>query len=124
RYLSRDPRREDVLSVYVGLRPLVRHEGATRTASLSRDHSIFESESGLVTIVGGKWTTYRRMGQDVVDHAARLAGLPRRPSPTAGVEPDGGPLGGHGEHSPAGAPSERRPGHGAAPGAGRRPPRP
>ena len=53
RYLSRDPRREDVLSVFVGLRPLVRTEGATRTASLSRDHSIFESESGLVTIVGG-----------------------------------------------------------------------
>src|SRR5262249_59393713 len=45
RYLSRDPRREDVLSVYVGLRPLVRTEGATRTSSLSRDHSIFQSHS-------------------------------------------------------------------------------
>jgi len=106
RYLSRDPRREDVLSVYVGLRPLVRHEGATRTASLSRDHSIFESESGLVTIVGGKWTTYRRMGQDVVDHAARLAGLPERPSTTPEMKLHGAPLDEHVEHSTMGTPSE------------------
>ncbi|HET9156659.1 MAG TPA: glycerol-3-phosphate dehydrogenase/oxidase [Myxococcaceae bacterium] len=106
RYLSRDPRREDVLSVYVGLRPLVRHEGATRTASLSRDHSIFESESGLVTIVGGKWTTYRRMGEDVVDHAARLAGLPERPSTTFALKLHGAPLEEHVEHSTLGTPSE------------------
>src|SRR5215813_5358827 len=75
RYLARDPRREDVLSVYVGLRPLLRHEGTGTTAKLSRDHSIFESRSGLVTIVGGKWTTYRRMAEDVVDHAAKVADL-------------------------------------------------
>jgi glycerol-3-phosphate dehydrogenase len=106
RYLSRDPRREDVLSVYVGLRPLVRHEGATRTASLSRDHSIFESESGLVTIVGGKWTTYRRMGEDVVDHAARVAGLPERPSTTPGLKLHGAPLAEHVEHATVGTPSE------------------
>jgi len=106
RYLSRDPRREDVLSVYVGLRPLVRHEGAARTASLSRDHSIFESESGLVTIVGGKWTTYRRMGEDVVDHAARVAGLPERPSTTSGLKLHGAPLEEHVEHSTVGTPSE------------------
>jgi glycerol-3-phosphate dehydrogenase len=105
RYLSRDPRREDVLSVYVGLRPLVRAEGATRTASLSRDHTIFESESGLVTIVGGKWTTYRRMGEDVLDHAARVGGLPERPSATAGLKLHGAPLEEHLEHSTVGTPS-------------------
>lgn len=106
RYLSRDPKREDVLSVYVGLRPLVRAEGATRTASLSRDHSIFESDSGLVTIVGGKWTTYRRMGEDVVDHAARVGGLPERPSATASLRLHGAPLEEHVEHSTVGTPSE------------------
>ena len=106
RYLTRDPKPEDVLSVYVGLRPLVRSEGASRTASLSRDHSVFESESGLVTIVGGKWTTYRRMGEDVVNHAARVAGLPERPSVTAGLKLHGAPLEDHVEHSTVGTPSE------------------
>jgi len=106
RYLSRDPTPEDVLSVYVGLRPLVRAEGATRTASLTRDHSIFESESGLVTIVGGKWTTYRRMGEDVVDHAARVGSLPARPSTTAELRLHGAPLEEHFEHSAVGTPSE------------------
>jgi glycerol-3-phosphate dehydrogenase len=106
RYLSRDPRREDVLSVYTGLRPLVRSEGATRTASLSRDHSIFESESGLVTIVGGKWTTYRRMGQDVVDHAARVAGFPERPSVTAELKLHGAPMEERADHSREGSPGE------------------
>ena len=105
RYLTRDPRREDVLSVYAGLRPLVRAEGAASTASLSRDHSIFESPSGLVTIVGGKWTTYRRMGEDVVDHAARMAGLPERPSSTAELRLHGAPLDEQVEHSAAGTPS-------------------
>ena len=113
RYLSRDPRREDVLSVYTGLRPLVRTEGATRTASLSRDHSIFESESGLVTIVGGKWTTYRRMGQDVVDHAAGVAGFPERPSVTAGLKLHGAPMEERTEHSREGTPSEMLAAYGA-----------
>jgi len=106
RYLTRDPRPEDVLSVYAGLRPLVRTEGATRTASLSRDHSIFESPSGLVTIVGGKWTTYRRMGEDVVDHAARMAELPPRPSTTATLRLHGAPQEDKVERSAAGTPSE------------------
>jgi glycerol-3-phosphate dehydrogenase len=106
RYLTRDPTPEDVLSVYVGLRPLVRAEGTSRTASLRRDHSIFESESGLVTIVGGKWTTYRRMGEDVVDHAARIAGLPERPSVTGGLKLHGAPLEDHVDHTALGTPSE------------------
>src|SRR5262249_48147895 len=106
RYLTRDPRREDVVSVFAGLRPLVRHEGVGRTASLSRDHSVFGSASGLVTIVGGKWTTYRRMGQDVVDHAARLAGLPERESTTARMRLHGAPEEEQVKHSDAGTPSE------------------
>ncbi|HTS79075.1 MAG TPA: glycerol-3-phosphate dehydrogenase/oxidase [Myxococcaceae bacterium] len=112
RYLTRDPRREDVLSVYTGLRPLVRHEGTGPTAALSRDHSVFESKSGLVTIVGGKWTTYRRMGQDVVDHAARVAGLPERPSTTAELRLHGAPEHEHVEVSTMGTPSEMLAAHG------------
>jgi glycerol-3-phosphate dehydrogenase len=83
RYLSRAPVRADVLSVYVGLRPLIRREGVTKTAALSREHTILTSKTGLITLVGGKWTTYRKMGEDVVNRAAAVAGLEPRPSVTA-----------------------------------------
>lgn len=84
RYLTQDPRPEDVLSCFAGLRPLVRGTGsAVKTAAISRDHTLLVSPSGLVTITGGKWTTYRRMGEDAVDQAALVAGLDERPSPTA-----------------------------------------
>ena len=82
RYFVRKPRAEDVLSTFAGLRPLLAKGGAGRTASLSREHAVFISDSGLVTITGGKWTTYRRMGMDAVDRAVEVAGLPRRPSRT------------------------------------------
>jgi glycerol-3-phosphate dehydrogenase len=82
RYLSRDPGRGDVLSVFAGLRPLVGKPGADGTAGLSRDHSILVSNSGLVTITGGKWTTYRKMAQDVVDQAEIVADLDHRPCTT------------------------------------------
>jgi len=84
RYLTRDPAPEDVLSCFAGLRPLVRALRSNRqsTAALSRDHTLAVAPSGLVTITGGKWTTYRKMGQDTVDRAARVAGLPDRPSVT------------------------------------------
>lgn len=77
-YMSRPPRREDVLSVYVGIRPLVKAEGADagNTSSLSRDHTVHIDSSGLVTIVGGKWTTYRNMAEDTVNHAITLGRLP------------------------------------------------
>ncbi len=82
RYLNRKIARSDVLSVYAGLRPLVRSGGTERTAALSRDHAILLSGSRLITIIGGKWTTYRKMGEDVVDQAERAAGWTHRSSPT------------------------------------------
>jgi glycerol-3-phosphate dehydrogenase len=76
-YLSRPPKRSDVLSVYVGIRPLVKANGdSSKTSSLSRDHTIRVDNSGLLTIVGGKWTTYRHMAEDCVDHAVTLGELP------------------------------------------------
>jgi glycerol-3-phosphate dehydrogenase len=80
RYLTRDPSESDVLSTFAGLRPLVRTGNVLDTASLSREHAIQVSPSGLVTISGGKWTTYRKMGEDVINRASEVAGLePRRP---------------------------------------------
>ncbi|WP_045234379.1 glycerol-3-phosphate dehydrogenase/oxidase [Deinococcus pimensis] len=87
-YLDPAPTREDVLSVYVGLRPLVKAEttdGVGSTAALSRDHVLRVSRSGLLTLTGGKWTTYRKMGEDAVNRAAEVAGLPPRLSLTAGL---------------------------------------
>ncbi|QJE95943.1 glycerol-3-phosphate dehydrogenase/oxidase [Luteolibacter luteus] len=75
RYLTRDPKPDDVLSVFAGLRPLVKSGDATNTASLSRDHTILIGKSGLITITGGKWTTYRRMAEDVINRAEEVAGL-------------------------------------------------
>jgi len=80
RYLTRPPTRSDVLAVYVGLRPLVKGEG--KTSTLSRDHVIHVDSSGLLTITGGKWTTYRHMAEDTVDHAITLARLRDEPCPT------------------------------------------
>jgi len=82
RYLSRDPSRADVLSAFAGLRPLVRAASGRSTSTLSRGHSIVVSRSGLVTVAGGKWTTYRRIAQDVVDRAERVGGLEPRPCRT------------------------------------------
>jgi len=81
RYLGRAPRPEEILSVWSGLRPLVRKAGVA-TSKLSRDHTILVSASGLITVTGGKWTTYRRMGQDTIDRATQVAALPKRSSPT------------------------------------------
>ncbi|MBX3073796.1 FAD-dependent oxidoreductase [Candidatus Obscuribacterales bacterium] len=77
-YLNNPPSREDVLSVFVGIRPLVKG-GAGTTAALSRDHVIHIDNSGLLTICGGKWTTYRHMAEDCVDHAVTLARLDDKP---------------------------------------------
>ncbi|MFT4604072.1 MAG: glycerol-3-phosphate dehydrogenase [Rhodothermales bacterium] len=82
RYLTMDPTPDDVLSVFAGLRPLVKAGDSEDTAAISRDHTVLVSPSGLVTLTGGKWTTYRKMGQDVVDQAALVAGLDERPCVT------------------------------------------
>jgi glycerol-3-phosphate dehydrogenase len=82
RYLTKNPGREDVLSTFAGIRPLVASDGEGETAALSRDHSLFIARSGLVTIAGGKWTTYRKMAEDTIDQAATLAGLEERPCVT------------------------------------------
>jgi glycerol-3-phosphate dehydrogenase len=81
-YLAKKPTRSDVLSVFAGIRPLVRAEGVTNTAALSRDHVIHIDRSGLISICGGKWTTYRHMAEDCVDQAATLAQLPEKPCAT------------------------------------------
>jgi glycerol-3-phosphate dehydrogenase len=81
-YLLKPPTRKDVLSVFAGIRPLVRSGDARSTATLSRDHTIHIDGSGLLTITGGKWTTYRNMAEDCVNQAATLARLPEVPCPT------------------------------------------
>lgn len=80
-YLSRPPQRSDILSVFVGIRPLVKAAGsdASKTSALSRDHTIHIDASGLLTIVGGKWTTYRHMAEDAVNHAMTLGLLKEAP---------------------------------------------
>jgi len=81
KYMGRRPRPEQIQSMWSGLRPLVRKGGAS-TSKLSRDHSIILSKSGLVTVTGGKWTTYRRMGEDAINRAADSAGLGKTTSRT------------------------------------------
>lgn len=82
RFLGWSIGRAEVLSVFAGLRPLVKAGGA-RTSRLARDHVITVSPAGLVSITGGKWTTYRLMAEQAVDAASRSAELPRRNSVTA-----------------------------------------
>lgn len=82
-YLETAPTHEDILSVFAGVRPLVKAGAVKNTASLSRGHTVEIDRSGLLTITGGKWTTYRRMAEDAVNQAARIAGLPPRRSITA-----------------------------------------
>ncbi|WP_261663961.1 glycerol-3-phosphate dehydrogenase/oxidase [Deinococcus sp. Marseille-Q6407] len=82
RYMDEAPTRDDVRSVYVGLRPLVKPADESDTKAISRDHIVVISDGGLVTLTGGKWTTYRRMGEDTVNKSEKVAGLPNRVSTT------------------------------------------
>ncbi len=77
-YLARVPTRADVLSVWTGIRPLVKSGTGGNTAALSRDHTIQIDRSGLLTVTGGKWTTYRHMAEDCVNQAATLGSLPEK----------------------------------------------
>ena len=85
-YLAYPPKREDVLSVFAGLRPLAApSDDNEKTKEISRNHKISVSVSGLVTITGGKWTTYRKMGQDAIDKAQLIGGLDETPSVTSNM---------------------------------------
>ncbi len=109
RYLSKDPKRTDILSAFAGIRPLAGGAESGQTAAISRDHTVHISRSGLVTLAGGKWTTYRKMAQDAIDQAALVAELEERPSVTAqlrihGQHPDPasfGELGRYGAEAPS-----------------------
>ncbi|MBX3420240.1 MAG: glycerol-3-phosphate dehydrogenase/oxidase [Pirellulaceae bacterium] len=76
RYLAIRPSRRDVLSVFSGLRPLLGKSNQASTAQLSREHEIVVSSSGLISIIGGKWTTFRKMGRDALKLAIQVGGLP------------------------------------------------
>ena len=84
-YLAKTPTRADVLSVFAGIRPLVKAPARSNTAALSRDHTIHIDQSGLLTICGGKWTTYRHMAEDCVNQAAMLANLPEQATASPGI---------------------------------------
>lgn len=81
RVLSKAPSREDVRSVWVGLRPLVKptDDDVGATQAISREHTVVVGRSGLVTVTGGKWTTYRAMAEDVLARAFGAGLLPHRP---------------------------------------------
>ncbi|MBN9120722.1 MAG: glycerol-3-phosphate dehydrogenase/oxidase [Planctomycetes bacterium] len=95
RYLQKPPTRADVLSAFAGIRPLVSAGAGKNTAALSRDHTIRVDPSGLLTITGGKWTTYRNMAEDCVNRAAELGKLEPRPCVTRTLRI-------HGAHDDAG----------------------
>lgn len=82
KYLKTPITKKDILSTFSGLRPLVKASGAANTASLSRDYTIVTSASGLVSITGGKWTSYRHMGEDVINHLVAACHLNRSASRT------------------------------------------
>ncbi len=83
-YLTSAPTKRDVLSVYAGLRPLAAPEGEGKeTKEISRGHNINISLDGLISIIGGKWTTYRKIGEDAVNNAIMLGNLNDNPSVTS-----------------------------------------
>ncbi len=77
-YLAKPPQREDVLSVFVGIRPLVKSAKTKRTAALARDYTIEVDEANLLTITGGKWTTYRQMAEETINRAIEANNLPKK----------------------------------------------
>lgn len=82
-YFIRPPERSDVKSVWAGLRPLVKPGKNEKTKEISRKHKIMVSASGLLTILGGKWTTYRKMGEDLIDRLEQVKRWPATQSVTA-----------------------------------------
>jgi glycerol-3-phosphate dehydrogenase len=82
KYLSKAPTKKDILSIFAGLRPLVKSNDSKNTKEISREHTILVSKSGLITITGGKWTTYRQMAEDVINRAILRGHLSNRPCET------------------------------------------
>ncbi|MBS1159602.1 MAG: Fumarate reductase/succinate dehydrogenase flavoprotein, N-terminal:FAD dependent oxidoreductase [Proteobacteria bacterium] len=91
--LQRAPGRADIRSAFAGLRPLIHPASADHrsTAAMSREHAVLVSASGLVTVAGGKWTSYRLMAEQVVDRASQVGGLPAEPCPTRTLKLHGSP---------------------------------
>lgn len=87
-YLKKQPTRKDILSMFSGLRPLVARKN-NKTKDISRNHSIIVSQSGLVSITGGKWTTYRKMAEDAIDFVQSVGGFENHRSNTAEIKLDG-----------------------------------
>ena len=102
KYLSRQPTMADVRSMWAGLRPLVKpqDDDGENTKGISREHTVLTSKSGMVTVTGGKWTTYRAMAEDVLNACFDAGELPRKPG---GVTVDlplvGAPAAGRVQHS-------------------------
>jgi glycerol-3-phosphate dehydrogenase len=89
-YLTKEPNRADVKAVFPGLRPLARpKEGSTKTKEISRSHKVILSESGLITLTGGKWTTFRKMGEDTVDYFEQVTGEKPNASTSADMKIQG-----------------------------------
>ena len=84
--MSIKPKREDVKSIFVGLRPLVADNQKSRTKDISRKHKIIISDSGLVSVIGGKWTTYRKIAEKVIDRSLNLFGLNKKKSVTENLK--------------------------------------
>ena len=82
KYLAKPLQKSDILSVFAGLRPLAKVSDSEDTSKISRDHIILTSDSGLISILGGKWTIFRQMGEDVIDHAIKNGQLSKRTSKT------------------------------------------
>ncbi len=84
KYLVRPPHREDILCIFAGLRPLAADpDNPSSTREVSRRHKITLSPSGLLTVIGGKWTTYRRMAEETIDRAIKARMLEKRKCITA-----------------------------------------
>lgn len=90
-YLTTQPRRDDILSKFAGVRPLISRSNTTNTAKLSRSHELYIDDNGLITITGGKWTTYRKMAQEAVDAAIKVGHLSASACMTATLPIDAPP---------------------------------
>lgn len=86
-FLTVKPERKDILSIFAGLRPLAApKKDSDTTKEISRSHKITTSPSGLFTMLGGKWTTFRKMGEDMMDHIEKYSGWKRRKSRSASIK--------------------------------------